>query len=205
MIVPKRAIRPSVVNLSCELRPVDAPYSAGEHSRSDAFAKEHGIEFGEHFLGSKYRIRFKGALHLATVVGMRYHARKYPIRVVLDDKTVVATGADSLKGAYEDKGVVTTEAIKTYLSFTFDDDTMTDAQTTAWDEVDAIIARLVSREKEPHFYEVLDDIAENYWKRFSEDTQNSLVHTLRNFTEGSINSGEVTRRFEKAMSHEYPF
>lgn len=201
----KASYSSNVVSLSCDLRPTDAPYSASEHARSDAFAKTHGIEFGEHFIGSKYRIRFKGAIRLATVTGIRHSARKYPVRIVLDDGTVVVTTTASLKGAYDASGSETIESIKTYLAYTFDDDTMTDAQTTAWDAVDASIACLVSREKEPHFYELLDDIAENYWKRFSEDTQNSLAHTLRNFIEKSITSDEVVRRFEKVISHVYSF
>lgn len=111
----KASYSSNVVSLSCDLRPTDAPYSASEHARSDAFAKTHGIEFGEHFIGSKYRIRFKGAIRLATVTGIRHYARKYPVRIVLDDGTVVVTTTASLKGAYDASGSETTESIKTIL------------------------------------------------------------------------------------------
>ena len=202
----KASYSSKALTLKYELRPVDSPFSETEHSRADNFATSRGIAFGEHFIGSEYQVYFKRRLHIATVTGIKYSARKYTVQIRLDDGTVALTSAELLKGKYTGKSdTASLVAIRTYLSYTYEDDTMTDEQINAWDAVDASVACLVNREKEPHFYELLDDIAEHHWKHFSKDAQDGLVHALHSFIGRSITSDEVVRRFEKAISHEYPF
>jgi hypothetical protein len=173
------------LSLSCELRPGDSPFSETGHARADKYAESHGVEFGEHFIGSKYRIYYKKRYHDVTVAGIDFKARKYTVRLMLEDGTHLAGSIESLKGRYSSASPsgFTPSDIYTYMAYTYDDDRMSDSQTNTWDAVDAAVAKIANPTQYPTFYELLDIVAERY-EGISSSNKQSICRAISLLLDG---------------------
>lgn len=56
------------------------------HYVYDGFAEREGVEYGEHFVGSRYRVKVDKSYRIVTVTGVDFKARKYKVRIEIDKR-----------------------------------------------------------------------------------------------------------------------
>lgn len=56
------------------------------HYVYDGFAKREGVEYGEHFVGSRYRAKVDKSYQIVTVTGVDFKARKYKVCIEIDKR-----------------------------------------------------------------------------------------------------------------------
>lgn len=56
------------------------------HYVYDGFAEREGVEYGEHFVGSRYRVKVDKSYQIVTVTGVDFKARKYKVCIEIDKR-----------------------------------------------------------------------------------------------------------------------
>lgn len=56
------------------------------HYVYDGFAEREGVEYGEHFVGSWYRVKVDKSYQIVTVTGVDFKARKYKVCIEIDKR-----------------------------------------------------------------------------------------------------------------------
>ena len=56
------------------------------HYVYDGFAEKEGVEYGEHFVGSRYRVKVDKSYQIVTVTGVDFKARKYKVCIEIDKR-----------------------------------------------------------------------------------------------------------------------
>lgn len=56
------------------------------HYMYDGFAEREGVEYGEHFVGSRYRVKVDKSYQIVTVTGVDFKARKYKVCIEIDKR-----------------------------------------------------------------------------------------------------------------------